>query len=240
MTQTDIFDKIKGDMKHKHIRLSPTTGLNLFRECPYCFWLHYNEKIHRPRGIFPSLPGGMDLVIKDYMDEFRKQGTMPPELDGKVIGELMPDLKLMDKWRNWRTGMEYEDKELNAVLFGALDDCLLSGKKYIVLDYKTRGSAPISGDSEKYYQTQLDTYSLLLTANGYESANFGYLLYYYPKTVKQNGRVLFNTAVVKVPTDLKRAKKTFEDAVNLLHGPIPKKHSICEYCSWNQSRNEFD
>ncbi len=240
MTQTDIFDIIKKDMNYKPVRLSPTTGLNLFRECPRCFWLHYNERIHRPRGIFPSLPGGMDLVIKDYMDVFRKKDAMPPELEGKIVGKLMPDLKLMDLWRNWRTGLEYEDKKIKATLFGALDDCLSSGKKYIPLDYKTRGSAPRPGDSERYYQTQLDTYALLLSANGYETASFAYLLYYYPKTVKQNGQVVFNTAVVKVPTDLKRAKKTFEDAVELLHGPLPKRHTSCEYCSWNHSLNEFD
>ncbi|MBU0708008.1 PD-(D/E)XK nuclease family protein [Patescibacteria group bacterium] len=240
MTQLDIFDNIKGIMKHKLVRLSPTTGLNLFSDCPRCFWLHYNEGIHRPRGIFPSLPGGMDLVIKDYMDIYRKQGALPPELNGKVIGKLMPDLELMNKWRNWRTGLEYEDKKIQAVLFGALDDCLLSGKKYIPLDYKTRGSAPRAGDSERYYQTQLDTYALMLSENGYETASYGYLLYYYPKTVKENGKVQFHTAVVEVSTDLSRAKKTFEDAVKLLHGPLPKKHSSCEYCTWNHSRNEFD
>jgi len=105
-------------MTDKPIRLSPTTGLNLFKECSRCFWLHYNERVKRPRGIFPSLPGGMDLVIKKYFDEYR--GSLPPELEGKIKGVLMPDVNLMNKWRNWRTGLEYEDKELNAVLFGAL------------------------------------------------------------------------------------------------------------------------
>ena len=102
-------------------RISPTTGLNLFRDCPRCFWLHYNERVHRPRGIFPSLPGGMDLVIKKHFDKFR--GSLPPEIDNKVEGKLVPDLGLLNKWRDWRTGLEYYDKERDAVLFGALDDC---------------------------------------------------------------------------------------------------------------------
>lgn len=122
------------------IRISPTTGLNLFKNCPRCFWIHYNKEVKRPRGIFPSLPNGMDLVIKKYFDQYR--GKLPPELKGKVTGRLMPDLALMEKWRNWRTGFEYQDKKLGAVLFGALDDCLLDGGRYIPLDYKTKGSAP--------------------------------------------------------------------------------------------------
>ncbi|GAI53572.1 unnamed protein product, partial [marine sediment metagenome] len=44
------------------IRLSPS-ALNLFLQCPRCFWLEKNKGIKRPRGIFPSLPSGMDSVI---------------------------------------------------------------------------------------------------------------------------------------------------------------------------------
>src|SRR3989344_4288652 len=144
----------------KPLRLSPTSGLNLYNDCTRCFWLHYNGRVPRPRGIFPSLPGGMDLVIKDYFDEYR--GALPPELQGRIKGDLMKDVNLMNQWRNWRTGLEYFDKQRNAVLFGALDECLVHDGKYVPLDYKTRGSAPNDGYSERYYQTQLDAYALML------------------------------------------------------------------------------
>lgn len=240
MTQITIFDKIKLPMITKTIRLSPSTGLNLHRECPRCFWLHHNKGIHRPRGIFPSLPSGMDLVIKEYMDSYRKRDELPPELAGQVEGKLMTDLALMNKWRNWRTGMEYTDEKLRATLFGALDDCLYDNGAYIVLDYKTKGSAPKEGDSERYYQTQLDAYTLLLSANGYSTKGLAYLLYYYPQEVKKNGEIVFNTKVVKLTTDVVRAKKSFQDAVMALRGPLPKRHTNCEYCTWNHSLNEFD
>ncbi len=220
------------------IRLSPTSGLNLYRECPKCFWLHYNEKVQRPRGIFPSLPGGMDLVIKKYFDQYR--GELPPEIEGKVTGKLLPDLALMEKWRNWRTGLEYSDKNLDAILSGALDDCLVDGDFYIPLDYKTKGSSPKDGDSEKYYQTQLDAYSFLLNSNGYKTRDFAYLVYYYPDEVTKNGVVRFSVTPVKVGTDLKRAEKTFRGAVELLKRPIPKNHTGCEYCSWVSNRVEFE
>jgi len=56
----------------------------------------------------------------------------------------------------------------------------------------------------------------------------------------ENGIVKFNIKVVKVGTDLKRAKKTFEDAVDLLEGPVPEKHSDCEHCSWISDRLGFE
>jgi len=222
------------------IRLSPSSGLNLFKDCPKCFWLRYNQKVHRPRGIFPSLPGGMDNVIKKYFDKFRKKGGLPPELEGKVRGGLMPDLELMEKWRDWRTGLEYYDKVRNATLFGALDDCLVDGETHIVLDYKTRGYPPKEGDSQKYYATQMDSYALMLWANGYKVAPYAYLIYYYPEEVKKNGVVKFNVEPVEIEVSIKRVKKLFEDALDCLDDPEPKSHSECEYCSWSVQRGEFD
>ena len=220
------------------IRLSPTTGLNLFKDCPKCFWLHYNEKVQRPRGIFPSLPSGMDLVIKKYFDNYR--GNLPPEMVGKVEGNLIPDLNLMNQWRNWRTGLTYNREDLDAQLFGALDDCLIEDDCYIPLDYKTRGSAPRDGDSEKYYQTQLDAYSLMLDANGYKTKNYALLVYYYPSEVKSDGVVIFDIKPVKVETNLDRVKNLFQDAVNLLNEPMPSNHSECEHCNWITSRTAYE
>lgn len=222
----------------KQIRLSPTSGLNLFQECPRCFWLHYNQGVHRPRGPFPSLPGGMDLVIKDYFDMYR--GALPPEIENKISGKLIEDVKLMNQWRDWRTGLEYKDKDLNATLFGALDDCLFYNGKYAPLDYKTRGSAPREGDSEKYYQTQLDSYALLLEANSYPVQDFAYLVYYYPEKVLPSSMIKFNIKPVKLETNTARVKKIFQEAVGLLRRPLPRRHSECIYCCWNNDLLEFD
>jgi len=60
-------------------RLSPS-ALNLMKECPRCFWLTQHKVWKRPSGIFPSLPSGMDRVLKVRFDRFRDRGEMPPEL----------------------------------------------------------------------------------------------------------------------------------------------------------------
>jgi CRISPR/Cas system-associated exonuclease Cas4 (RecB family) len=221
-------------MTKKQIRLSPST-LSLFLECPRCFWLQINENIHRPRGIFPSLPGAMDSVIKVYFDKYRIKGELPPEIIGKVEGKLIDNLELLKKWRNWKTGLEYKDEILGVSLFGALDDCLIDDKHYIPVDYKTRGSAPKDGASEKYYGNQLDCYALLLEQNGYPVRNWAYLIYYYPKEVEEEGRVNFAVEVVRLKVDTKRAVKIIEEAIRLLNGPIPSHHSECEYCIWGQN-----
>jgi len=49
-------------------KFSPSK-LNLVKDCPRCFWLEFNKKFRRPRGIFPSLPSGMDKILKNHFDE---------------------------------------------------------------------------------------------------------------------------------------------------------------------------
>lgn len=225
---------------NERVQLSPTTGLNLFRECPRCFWLRYNEKVHRPETIFPSLPSGMDRVIKEYFDSFRKDGKLPAEIDGKMVGKLMPDQALLDDWRNWRKGLIFNDDQLDATLTGALDDCLIDGDCYVPLDYKTRGSAPKEGASEMYYQTQLDTYVLLLQKSGYRTGEFAYLIYFFPDKVVGAHNVKFSVEVVKIETDGQRAYRIFADAVNCLRGPIPKSHTECGFCAWYSDLLEYD
>ena len=222
--------------KDGQIRLSPST-LNLFLECQKCFWLEQVRGIHRPRGIFPSLPGGMDNLIKKYFDKYRLQGKLPPEIEGKVDGVLMADLDLLNKWRSWRTGLVYKDLESGAILSGALDDLLVNPSKqvYMPFDYKTRGYA-LKEDSSSFYQNQLNCYSLMLEANGMKSAGFGYLCYYIPKDVAEGGQVRFEITVKKMDVDPEAAKKVFENAQELIKGPMQKTHNECIYCSWG---NDF-
>jgi len=222
------------------IYLSPSK-LNLFQECPLCFWLHVVKGIHRPEGIFPSLPGGMDNLIKEYFDKYRALGKMPPEIEGKVRGKLLTNQQLLSEWRSIskESSPKYFDKELNACLFGALDECFIDGDYYIPVDYKTRGY-DLKEDSLSYYQTQLDCYTLLLEAEGYKHLSFGYLIYYIPTKVGENGKVQFKVEAHKLETDSKRGYNVFRQAVECIRGSQPASHSQCQFCSWGNDFANFE
>lgn len=207
------------------IKLSPSK-LNLFLECTLCFWLQEQEGVKRPRGIFPSLPSGMDLALKEYYDRFR--GGLPPELKGKVDGKLLPDKELIKDFRNWRR-FYFEEKD--AKMHGALDECLIDGEFLIPLDFKTRGF-DLKENTCDYYQNQLDCYSLMLEKNGYKQPGHAYLVYYIPLEVRDNGEVQFKIEVRKMMTDSKRAYKTYRDAIELIKGEKPEGKEDCEYCGY--------
>ena len=123
-------------------KLSPSS-LSLMDECQRCFWLVKHKKWSRPSGAFPSLPSGMDGILKKHFDKFRDKGELPPEIKNHSHTK---DLKLFDNkellkvWRSNLKGIRWEDEGGN-ILHGAVDNILISGKKLIVLDYKTRGFA---------------------------------------------------------------------------------------------------
>ena len=176
-------------------KLSPST-LNLFKECKKCFWLKFNKNIKRPETIFPSLPSGMDRVLKIHFDNYRDKDQLPPELKELKELKLFKDKELLEEWRNNRKGITVEDKEGN-ILRGAVDNILTKENKLIVLDYKTRGY-PLKEDTKDHYQDQLDIYNFLLRKNNYETEDYAYLLFYHPEKVNEKGNVIFNTDLIKM------------------------------------------
>lgn len=156
-------------------RFSPSS-LSLLKECPRCFWLHFNRNIKRPYTPFPSLPSGMDKILKEHFDRFIETGELPPELQ-ELKGEvtLFEDKELLQVWRNNFRGIQWTDEKGN-IFLGAVDNILKKGNKLIVLDYKTRGYA-VKEDTHKYYQDQMDIYNLLLRNNGYQTEDYTYLLF---------------------------------------------------------------
>ena len=212
-------------------KFSPSS-LSLLKECPRCFWLHFNKKIRRPSGIFPSLPSGMDKILKIHFDGFMERNEMPPELcNDECKGlKLFDDRERLKEWRNNFKGIPWEDKEGN-LFRGAIDNILVKEKKLIVLDYKTRGY-PLKEDTAGHYQDQLDIYNLLLRKNNYETEDYSYLLFYHPDKVNKKGNVIFNTDLIKMKIDVKNAEKIFKKAVKVLKGEIPKAAEDCEYCNW--------
>lgn len=134
---------------------------------------------------------------------------------------------MLRQWRNNLKGISWEDRQGN-IFHGAVDNILVKGKKLIVLDYKTRGYAP-KEETAKSYQNQLDSYNFLLRKNGYETEDYGFLLFYYPREVLETGEVMFDTQLVKMKINIDNAERLFNKALKLLKGPCPKVQE-CEWC----------
>jgi hypothetical protein len=211
-------------------KFSPSS-LSLLKDCPRCFWLQFNKNIKHPETIFPSLPSGMDKILKEHFDRFMKKQQLPPELKG-LNGEvkLFDNEELLKVWRSNFKGIQWTDKNGN-VFRGAVDNILQKGKKLIVLDYKTRGF-PLKEDTHEHYQDQLDIYNFLLRKNGYDTEEYAYLLFYHPTGVHESGAVDFQADLVKMAISVKNAEKIFKEALAVLESTMPKPGEECGFCEW--------
>jgi len=204
-------------------KISPSS-INLMEECPRCFWLAIHDKWKRPQGIFPSLPSGMDGILKVHFDKFMEKGELPPEIREECKDcRLFDDKEKLKIWRSNFKGIQYTEGDI--MLRGAVDNLLVKNGKLIVLDYKTRGF-PLKDDTHEHYKVQMDLYNFLLRKNGYSTENYSYLLFYYPNKVNDNGEVVFDTKLIK--TKVGDGEKVFKKAVNVINCKEPKEK--CEWC----------
>lgn len=212
------------------------SSLAVLLECPRCFWLQVNEDLRRPRGPFPSLPGGIDAVLKAHLDEYRKRGELPPDLQGKVSGTLFADQAQLDRWRDALRGdLRFLDRALDVEVTGGLDDLLVENGELTPLDFKTRGWA-VKEDTHKHYEHQLDLYAWLLEKLGHRTSGRGVLLFFSPVAYAGKGNVKFRIEPVEMRTDTKRAGGLLARAVAVLQGPLPREHGECAFCHFATTR----
>lgn len=208
-------------------KLSPHT-LNLYAECQRCFWGNMHQQ-KRPSGPFPSLPSGMDRIIKQRFDLYRKKGEIPEEL-ASLKGVALFNHEKLTEWQNQRKGLKWTN-EKGHVLGGALDDILQTAAgELVVLDYKTRGF-PLK-QTPDYYTLQLECYTLLLQKEGFQTTNDAYLLFYYPDKFIDTGEAKFHNQLLKVEVDSAHAEETFASAVSLLQGRKPRLNKDCQFCEY--------
>jgi hypothetical protein len=213
-------------------KLSPSS-LSLFCECNRCFWLSQHKIWSRPSAGFPTLPAGMDRILKNHFDCFRDRNLLPPELCNNshceelcLFGVTPEEKELLSVWRNNFKGLRWSDENGN-VFHGAIDHLLKSGNKLVVLDFKTRGFPP-KENSHESYQNQLDAYCFLLQRNGFETENHAFLLYYIPNKVLETGEVVFDTHLVRVKVRPEKAEELFRRAIECLEGGCPQEK--CKWC----------
>ena len=219
------------------------SGLKLFQECPRCFWLDVHHKIKRPPSFPYTLSSAVDFLVKQEFDKYRQQGTLPPVLARHLAGDakLYNGPELTD-WRNNFKGVQYFDEDLNALLYGAVDDVLqLADGSLAVIDYKSSGSKEIKIYDD--YQKQMDIYTYLLHQNGFKTHTEAYFVFY--QVDKTGGgfqnALPFIESLKAVKSDKSWVANVFEQAVTIARQPTPPEVILpCPHCIYVQQAAKFN
>lgn len=221
--------------------------IDLFVQCPRCFWLDARLKIGRPKGPPFTLNSAVDQLLKQEFDTLRKSGKQHPlqieyDIDAKPV--------LHDKLNVWRQnfkGVEALHEPTNLLIFGAIDDLWQnSDGEYIVLDYKATSKAGKISElgSESWhdqYRRQLGVYRWLLRRNGLPVSDTGYWVYC---NAIKNGKVFdkkleFELTLIAEKVDDKWVEPTLAKIKDCVEGEIPKEAADCEHCAYAKNRAQL-
>ena len=213
--------------------------LELFIECPRCFWLDVNKGTKRPPSFPYTINSSIDALLKQEFDACRAKGT-PHELMKKFAVDAIPyQCKEIDQWRHNFTGVQSHHKPTGLLVFGAVDDVWVNPtKELIVVDYKSTGANEYHiYDS---YRRQMEIYQWLLKQNGYALSDRGYFLF--AKVNKGNGfeggRLSFDLTIEPLEGDSSWVEAALLRAKETLQGSIPESAEDCKFCLFVSNARE--
>jgi len=112
--------------------------IDLFIECPKCFYLDNKLGIKRPPGYPFNLNSAVDTLLKKEFDIHRAKNKVHPLLKSYNIDLVPFKHDMMDEWRENFKGIRVNHKKTGLIIFGAIDDIWVDKKGILyVVDYKS-------------------------------------------------------------------------------------------------------
>lgn len=218
--------------------------IDLFIECPRCFYL--DNKLGTKRPSFPSfnLNIAVDELFKKEFDGYRVAGEAHPlMLEYKL--EMVPfQHKELDAWRDNFTGVIHKDETTGLTVSGAVDDVWQKPDgTLVVADYKSTskdGRITELGDSpwDVQYTRQLGVYRWLLEQQGFAVDTTAFLVYANASKAEDDfsDRLTFETTLIPVKTDTSWIADTLAAIKATLDSDaIPSVGEMCEFCPYREA-----
>ncbi len=219
--------------------------IELFTECPRCFWLETVKGIKRPNTPPFLINSAVDLLLKAEFDVYRKSGQQHPwQIEFKVDAKPYAH-EMLDEWRENFVGIQAEHKPSNLIIFGAVDDLWINpAGEIIVVDYKaTAKNKEITNLDptgwHDVYRRQMEVYQWLLRQLGHKVSDIGYFVYANGIASKEGffNKVEFRTNVFPYEGDSSWVDAKINEIKDCLNQEeIPSVGSRCTYCPYVSER----
>lgn len=221
--------------------------LDLFIECPRCFYLDNKLGTARPRGPSFTLNVAVDALLKKEFDVHRADGKPHPLMTRYGVDAVPYRHKDLDIWRENFKGLEYKHPGTGFVVSGAVDDVWVNPKgELIVVDYKATskdGSIETLKDSswETQYRRQMGIYQWLLKQNGFAVSKTGYFVYANAGTDKKafDGQLEFEVTLVSCEGTTDWVEPALLEAKKCLDSDeIPLPGDNCDFCKYREAAGQ--
>lgn len=239
----NVYDPSSPDL----FRLS-RSKLDLYINCPRCFYLDRRLGVGQPPGYPFSLNSAVDKLLKKEFDIHRAAGSKHPLMEAYGIDAVPLAHEKMDEWRDsLRAGITYHVPNTKLIVTGGVDDVWVSPSgEFSIVDYKsTSKDEEVSLDAEWQigYKRQMEIYQWLFRKNGFTVSKTGYFVYCNGDTDKKafDGKLEFSIKIIPYVGDDSWVEQTVNDAYACLESnAIPESGDDCAFCQYRKAVQEVE
>ena len=220
--------------------------IELYIECPRCFYLDRRLGIGRPPGFPFTLNSAVDTLLKKEFDLLRASREPHPLMKKYGIDAVPVQHEKLNEWRENFKGVQYYHKPTNLIITGAIDDLWQnSAGEYLVVDYKSTSKkeeiVALDQDWQDGYKRQMEIYQWLLRQNGYKVSNTGYFVYCNGKTCMErfDGKLEFDLTLIAYEGSDGWVEETVNEVHKCLNSDqIPPPGEDCDYCAYRETADD--
>ncbi len=222
--------------------------IDLFLECPRCFYLDNKLGLKRVPGFPFSLNSAVDHLLKQEFDGYRAKNEQHPlqkeyGIDARPIGHAE-----LSEWRYNFGGIKYFHEPTGLLVCGAIDDLWINGQgEYIVVDYKaTAKEEAVKALDQQWqdgYKRQMEVYQWLLRRNNLPVSKTGYFVYCTGKLDRQafDKKIEFDINLISYAGEDVWVEPTLIKIKNCLAADQPPESGpVCDHCAYWQARAELE
>ena len=217
--------------------------IDLFLECPRCFYLDRKLGVSRPGMPGWPLNSAVDQLLKNEFDLLRKNGESHKLMNEYRIDAVPfshPDLPVWRDDNNRHVGATILHKKTNLIINGIIDDIWVDKKtkELYIVDYKaTSTSKEISLEDEykQGYKRQMEIYQWIFRQLGFNVSKTGYFLFANAGKNRPefDGKLEFETSIIFYEGDDSWIESAILDIKKCLDSDkMPEAAKDCEYCNY--------
>lgn len=220
--------------------------LELFMECPRCFYIDNKLGIKRPPGFPFNLNSAVDALLKKEFDIHRAKNKVHPLLKSYKLDFVPYQHDKIDEWRENFKGVSFDHEKTGMTITGAIDDIWVDKKGLLyIVDYKSTSKNEKIEELDKEwqdgYKRQMEIYQWLLRQNGFKVSDTGYFVYCNGIKDKEafDAKLEFDVTLISYKGNDKWVEKAIFEAYKCLNNrKTPKGSKDCDYCNYIDGVNK--
>ncbi|TSC73999.1 MAG: Uncharacterized protein G01um101444_407, partial [Parcubacteria group bacterium Gr01-1014_44] len=218
----------------------PGSKIDLFLNCPQCFYFDRRLGVGRPPGYPFALNSAVDKLLKKEFDIHRAKGTAHPLMKQYSIDAVPFSHEKIEEWQDaLHRGITHHHGDTNLLITGAVDDVWVKPNgELIIVDYKATSKEDevnLDADWQIGYKRQMEVYQWLFRQNGFKVSNTGYFVYCNGNTDKKafDAKLEFDISVLPYEGDDSWVESAIDQAHKCLRADSPPASAKdCDFCQY--------